>query len=169
MEVKTVFLFKPFLGNCVKNEFSNLQDLKKYIKSFDFTKKYSLKGNPVSSNFDIFDFPPVFRVGYYCKININGYDLKTDMFWTPELWVAKSVEVKPTKDPDVLYYQMQIPYRRKNNYEEYSFALRRDFGNFCFVDKDNLKQLYPVAQEEKTEIDKIIEQALKSAKEIKVR
>lgn len=169
MEVKTVFLFKTLLGYNVENEFLNPQDLKKHIKSFDFTKRYSLKGNPVASNFNISDFPPVFKVGYYFTLNMKGYDFKTDKFWTPDLWVAKSVNVEPLNGSDMIYYRMQIPYISKNNYKEHSFALRKDLGNLCFVDKDNLKQLYPVAQEGKTEIDKIIEQALKSANEMKVR
>lgn len=166
MDVKTVFIFKTLLGNNVENNFESAEDLKKFIKNFDFTKRYSVNGVPVSSNFEIGVFPPVFKIGYRFETNINGYNFKSEPVWTPDLWIAKSIQVSYVKNTDLVSYKMMIPYISKNNYKEHFLTVPKT-ANFYFVDKENLKQMYPVVDQKDSEINKIISRAITEQQLIK--
>ena len=167
MKIKPSFVFETNLHNTVYKEFSNSEDVKKFIGQFNFTKIYSSTGKPITANVSINANPPVFKLGYRFVFDIEGHKAKTEIIWGPTIWVGRNVE-KIVELPKHDVYNLEVPFLRRNSYMVHRFSVPKN-EEIIVINPKTLSQETPAVVNGKTKIDEFLEFVSNQKMVLKVR
>lgn len=155
MDIKTVLVFEADLLNTVHREFYDDQQLKDFVKKFNFTKLYTKEGKEAGINSSLNNCPPVFRLGTRFVFDIDGHAFKSETLWGPQIWLGRSAN-RRSKSTNHSYYEIEVPFLRRNHYEKHSVVINNE-EDLIVVKQNNLEQVYPPVNSGKSKFDEYLE------------
>lgn len=167
METKSLVVFETDLLNTVYREFYDAEQLKEFIKNFNFTKLYTKNGKVIGINPSLNNCPPVFRLGTRFIFDVDGYNLKSEPLWGPRIWIGRSANMR-SKQAQHSYYEIEVPFMRRNHYEKHSVVINNDEDLIVFK-QNNLEQVYPSVNSGKSKLDEYLDFVLNRKFVIKER
>lgn len=163
MNLKPVFVFRTPFYEPRYQEFYNIAHLKEFLTEFNFMAPHTVSNLSVGL--------PEFQLGAKLEFVMDGYYCGSDIRWGPRFIVARSVRIDNASGRAYADVPMDSHCMRMDgivNREYREILLHRGITD-AVINLHNLRQLFPVCKENRSELNKFLSTIAREKYQIKRR